>query len=46
MDARDWVLSPFADEDCEAADEAIALAAKAVECVLREGIETAMNEYN
>lgn len=46
MDARDWVLSPFAKGEREAADEAIALAAKAIECALREGIETAMNQYN
>ena len=46
MDARDWVLSPFAPEDREAAEEAVARAAKAIECALREGFETAMNEFN
>lgn len=46
MDARDWVLSPFAPEDRTAAEEAIERAAKAIECILRDGIETAMNTFN
>ncbi|MCD6360983.1 MAG: aminoacyl-tRNA hydrolase [Armatimonadetes bacterium] len=46
MDARDWVLSPFADQDRPVADEAVERAARAVECVLRDGIEAAMNQFN
>ncbi len=46
MDARDWVLTPFPKDQRDTAAEAIAMAAKAVECVILEGIEKAMNEYN
>lgn len=45
-DARDWVLSPFSPDDREAAEDAVARAARAIETALTEGIETAMNEFN
>ena len=46
MDARDWVLSPCAEQDRAVAEEAIERAVQAVECTVRDGIETAMNLFN
>lgn len=40
------VLSSFAEEERAAAEESIGLAADAVEFVLTEGIDAAMNRYN
>jgi peptidyl-tRNA hydrolase len=40
------VLSRFAPEEQQSADEAISRAAEAVLCAVRRGIETAMNLYN
>lgn len=45
-DVADFVLSPFASEQREAVAVAIQRAADAVECVLREGEEKAMNRFN
>jgi PTH1 family peptidyl-tRNA hydrolase len=45
-DGVDWVLSRFAPQERPLADEAVANAAEAVEFLLREGIEAAMNRYN
>lgn len=42
----DWVLGVPAGAEKEAVDAAIARAADAVECVIRDGAEKAMNEYN
>ena len=44
--ARDFVLAPFAPEEEEFAERMLVQAAEAVECVLAEGLETAMNRFN
>ncbi len=46
MSVRDWVLSPFADDERQAAEEAVARAAKCIEVAVTKDIETAMNEFN
>ncbi len=46
MDAKAFVLSPFEPEEEPAADEMTLRAAQAVECILAEGLETAMNKFN
>lgn len=46
MGARDWVLSEFAPEEREAADEAVKRARACVEMIVTDGIEAAMNEFN
>jgi PTH1 family peptidyl-tRNA hydrolase len=46
MDRADWVLSRFMAEEREAVEEGITAAASAVECVLGEGIDAAMNRFN
>ncbi len=45
-DMVDWVLSRFQGEDKQRVDEAVLRAADAVECLLRDGIEKAMNRFN
>ena len=45
-DMADWVLSKFTGEDKKAIDAAVLRAADAVECLLREGPERAMNRFN
>jgi len=45
-DLADYVLSHFNEEDRKKADEGITLAAKAVEFILQNGMEAAMNQYN
>lgn len=45
-DLADYVLGRFDDADRKLADEGIENAAKAVECMLEEGIQAAMNKYN
>jgi peptidyl-tRNA hydrolase, PTH1 family len=42
----DYVLSPFAKSERERAQEMVDRATEAVECVLREGLDVAMNKYN
>lgn len=42
----DWVLGQFQGEDKKAIDDAVARAADAVECLLADGIDRAMNQYN
>lgn len=42
----DFVLSPFDDEEREAADAALDLAAEAALAFARDGLSTAMNQYN
>ncbi len=44
--ALQYVLSPFSEEELPRAQAMIAQAAEAVEAVLREGLEAAMNRYN
>jgi PTH1 family peptidyl-tRNA hydrolase len=45
-DAAEYVLSPFMDVERESIDAAVRRAADAVECILRYGIEVAMNRFN
>ena len=45
-DLADYVLSPFADAEVEAAKAAVERAADAVEMALRDAFEKAMNAYN
>ena len=42
----DWVLGKFQGEDKKAMDAAVKRAADAVECLLREGPDRAMNRFN
>jgi PTH1 family peptidyl-tRNA hydrolase len=42
----DWVLGHFSKEEGKAMDEVIPHAAEAIEAVLRDGIDRAMNTYN
>lgn len=46
MDARDYVLSPFPAGDRDIVEDLLLDAADAVQLLLSEGIETAMNEIN
>ena len=45
-DMADWVLSKFAGEDLKPITEAIRKAADAVECLIQEGPDKAMNRFN
>lgn len=45
-DLADYVLSPFGKEERAAVDEAIKKAAKAVEMIVQEEIDSAMNMFN
>lgn len=45
-DLADYVLGHFSTPEREAVDNAIGEAADAVEMILRDGIEAAMNKYN
>ena len=45
-DMADWVLSKFAGEDLKTITAAIDRAAKAVECLIKEGPDKAMNRFN
>ena len=45
-DLADWVLGKFQGEDKKAMDEAVKRAADAVECILKEGVDRAMNRFN
>lgn len=45
-DLADYVLSPFGKEERTLVNEAIADAAKAVEMIVQEDIDGAMNKYN
>lgn len=45
-DLADYVLGRFSDSDRKMVDESIVRAAKAVEMILNEGADAAMNEYN
>ena len=46
MDARDFVLSPFDDAEWDAVEEMTDVAAEAVLCWIRDGIEEAMSRFN
>lgn len=45
-DMADWVLGKFQGEDKKVMDEAVKRAADAVECILKEGADRAMNRFN
>ncbi len=45
-DLVDWVLGHFSKEDRKAVDGAVQKAVKAVELILSDGTDTAMNEFN
>lgn len=45
-DMANWVLGRPQGEDRKAIDDAVSRAAQAVECVVREGTERAMNKFN
>ena len=45
-DMADWVLGRFQGEDKKAVEEAVKRAADAAECLIREGVDRAMNQYN
>ena len=45
-DMADWVLGTFHGEDANLMREAALKAADALECCVRDGIDTAMNRYN
>lgn len=45
-DLADFVLSKFGTEDRKAADEGIAGAVEATACILKTGIDAAMNKFN
>ncbi len=46
MDLVDYVMSPFPKDERVLVDEALKKAADAVEMILSEGVEAAMNTYN
>ncbi|BDF68935.1 peptidyl-tRNA hydrolase [Oscillospiraceae bacterium] len=45
-DMADWVLGRPQGEDRKAIDDAVSRAAQAVECIVREGTDRAMNKFN
>ena len=45
-DMADWVLRRFQGEDKKAIDAAVKRAADAVECLIGEGVDRAMNRFN
>jgi PTH1 family peptidyl-tRNA hydrolase len=45
-DMAQWVLSTFKDQDAEQIRSAVQRAAKAVDAVITQGMDKAMNEYN
>ena len=45
-DLADWVLGKFAGEDKKAIDAAVKRAADAIECILAQGIDRGMGNFN
>lgn len=45
-DLADWVLGKLVGDDKKAADESVKKAADAVESVIRDGMDKAMNQFN
>lgn len=45
-DLADWVLGKFVGEDKKTITQAVTQAADAVECVIRDGMDKAMNQFN
>jgi len=46
FDGADYVLGRISGEDAKVIEHSIALAVEAVYCLVRHGVERAMNEYN
>ena len=46
FDMADWVLSGFHNQDAEDIADAVSRAADALECIISEGTEKAMNKFN
>ncbi len=45
-DMADWVLGTFKNQDAEDMQKAVERASDAVECIISQGIDRAMNKYN
>lgn len=45
-DLADWVLGKFQGEDKKAMEQAVKKAADAIECILSQGLDKAMNRFN
>lgn len=45
-DLADWVLGKFQGEDKKAMDAAVKKAADAIECILSQGLDRGMNQFN
>ena len=45
-DMADWVLGKFRGEDKKAIDAAVKRAADAIECILSDGLDKSMNQFN
>ena len=45
-DLADWVLGKLTGEDKKVMDEAVQRAADAIECLLKDGLQKAMNQFN
>ncbi|GBF32859.1 peptidyl-tRNA hydrolase [Desulfocucumis palustris] len=46
FEAADWVLGRFSDEEQSAVSDAVKNASEAVKCIVRDGVEAAMNKFN
>lgn len=45
-DLKDWVLGKFPKEEEKQINDIIALAADAAKCIVKQDVQTAMNQYN
>lgn len=45
-DLKDWVLGKFSADDRKLLDESFKKAAKAVECIIDDSVDSAMNKFN
>ena len=45
-DMADWVLGKFVGEDKKAIDAAVKKAADAIECIIKDGLDKGMNQFN
>ena len=45
-DLADWVLGKFSPEDQKRVAQAAETACEAIECILTQGMDRAMNRYN
>ena len=46
MDLADYVLSRFSDEEIPLMEEAVKISSLAIEEIIKNGINSAMNRYN